>query len=97
MTIAIDLARETLMHTDRKRVPPVAPRFLMRAVAAGSDVAARLFGVVPLVTRGQLDWLEWNVRIDTSKAERVLGFQPTPLADGVALTVASLRREGLVP
>jgi nucleoside-diphosphate-sugar epimerase len=41
--------------------------------------------------------MQWNVRVDSKKAQAELGFAPMSLSDGVALTVAYLRREGLVP
>jgi dihydroflavonol-4-reductase len=92
-----DLAREILAQSDDKRLPPTAPRWLVQAVASGSELAAKYLGVSPLIAKGQLHFLEWDVRVDARKAERELGFRPTALADGVAMTVAFLRRERLIP
>jgi dihydroflavonol-4-reductase len=79
------------------KVPNVAPRWLMQAVAHGSAPLARAFGFRPLIAPGQLSFLLWNPRIDTSKAERELGFTATPLDVGVRQTVEFLRSESLVP
>lgn len=79
------------------KVPGVAPRWLMQAVAHGSAPLARAFGFRPLIAPGQLSFLLWNPRIDTSKAERDLEFAPTPLDVGVRQTIEFLRSEGLVP
>jgi dihydroflavonol-4-reductase len=35
--------------------------------------------------------------VDSGKAQRELGFRPTPLEEGVARTVAFLREQKLVP
>lgn len=91
------LAQEILAQSDLRNVPPVAPSWLVKGVAAGSEIAAKLFGVDPLIAKGQVEFLQWNVKVDSSKAQRVLGFKPTALADGIALTIAALRKEGLVP
>jgi dihydroflavonol-4-reductase len=79
------------------KVPSVAPRWLMQAVAHGTAPLARAFGFRPLIAPGQLSFLLWNPRIDTTKAQRELAFEPTPLETGVKLTVDFLRDEGLVP
>lgn len=79
------------------RVPPVAPAWLMGAVATSMEALGRWFGVAPLIARGQFDFLQWFVDVDTAKAQAELRFTPTPLGEGVAKTVAFLRAEGLVP
>jgi dihydroflavonol-4-reductase len=78
-------------------VPPTAPVFVLKALATVSAPAARVFGFTPIIAPGQLSFLLWNARVDASKARRELGFQPTPLAEGVARTVAFLREQRLVP
>jgi nucleoside-diphosphate-sugar epimerase len=96
-----ELAREILAQSDDRALPPTAPRWLVQGVATGSELAAKYLGkylgASPLIAKGQLHFLEWNVRVDSRKAQRELGFRPTALADGVAITVAFLRKEGLVP
>lgn len=80
-----------------KRVPPRAPLWVLRALAAVSAPFARTFGFTPLVAPGQVSFLTWDARVDASKAKRELGFAPTSLAEGVRRTIAFLREEGLVP
>lgn len=92
-----ELAREILAQSDLRRVPPTAPTWLMRGLAKGGERVAKLLDVPPLIAEGQLTFMQWNVRVDSSKAQDELGFRPTPLADGIALTIAFLRKEGLVP
>jgi len=92
------LAQEILRAAGRHgRAPPVLPGLLARALAAGGAPLARTFHFTPLLAPGQLSFVMWDVRIDAGKAQRELGFTPTPLAEGVTETVAFLRAEGLVP
>jgi dihydroflavonol-4-reductase len=91
------LARAIADAAGLKKVPPVGPAWLLGAVAHASAPPARLFGFTPLIAPGQLSFLLWDVRCDTTKAEAELGFVPTPLEDGVARTVAWLREAGRLP
>ncbi len=91
------LAGATLQAAGGGRPPPTGPAFLLQGLAAVSEPLARVFGFTPLVARGQLSFMLWDARVDASKARRELGFRPTPLAEGVARTVAFLREQKLVP
>jgi dihydroflavonol-4-reductase len=73
-----------------RRAPGVGPAWLLQALARGTAPLARTFGFAPLIAPGELSFLLWNVSVDASKAKRVLGFQPTTLAEGVQKTVAAL-------
>jgi dihydroflavonol-4-reductase len=81
---------------DRRRLPPRAPVWLVRALAASSAPLARTFGFKPLVAPGQLSFLLWDVRVDATKAKRDLGYVPVPLEEGVDRTISFLREEKLV-
>lgn len=89
-------AEEVLRHSDGRRVPLTAPKPLLEAMTFFLEPLARLFRFTPLLTRDQLHFLTWSAQVDASKAQRELGFQPTPLRDGIASTVAALRAQGLV-
>lgn len=90
------LAEEIARQAGVKR-PRNGPVWLVRSLAAVSAPLARMFRFRPLVAPGQLSFLLWNARVDASKARAVLGFQPTPLARGVEMTIAFLREKGLAP
>lgn len=92
-----ELAVAILQTVGEKRVPPIAPAVLMKLLATVSAPLARAFGFTPLISPGQLSFLLWNARVDAGKAQRELGFQPTPLAEGISRTVAFLHQQGLVP
>lgn len=92
------LGRAILAYADPKRsAPPTAPAWVMHTLAAVSAPLARVFGFTPLIAPGQLSFVLWDARVDASKARRELGFEPVPLATGVAKTVDFLRAESLVP
>lgn len=82
---------------ETRRLPPLAPAWLVRALAASSAPLARTFGFKPLVAPGPLSFLLWDVRVDATKARQQLGYEAVPLADGVERTIAFLRAERLVP
>jgi dihydroflavonol-4-reductase len=84
------LARAVVDAGRRGRVPPVLPVPAARAVAALSEGAARAFGLPPLLARGQLHFLLWDARPDSTRAQDELGWEPTPLEDGVRAAVAAL-------
>ena len=50
-----------------------------------------LFGGMPLVTRGAVEIFRHDWSLDSSDAVRELGYTLTPLADGVARTLESMR------
>jgi len=82
---------ELALDGSGKRVPPTGPPWLLKALAGVSEPVAKLFGVRPLVPKGALAFFGWQVRVDSSKAQRELGYEPMPLADGVANAVADIR------
>ena len=70
-------------------VPPVLPVPAAKALAAAGEAIARLTGVTPLISRGQLHFVLWNAAPDSSKAQDELGWEPTPLEDGLAATLGA--------
>lgn len=96
ITIA-ELIQQIARAAGLPKIPKVAPEWLLKSVANASAPLARMFGFTPMIAPGQLTFLLWSAHIDASKAQRELGFNPTPAADGVARTVRFLRDQGLVP
>jgi dihydroflavonol-4-reductase len=79
------------------RVPPTAPYWLLKTIATVNAPIARWINRPPLIAHGQLTFLMWSAHADSSKAQREIGFTPTPVKDGVKRTVAFLRAEGIAP
>jgi dihydroflavonol-4-reductase len=74
----------------RGRVPPVMPEPVAKALAAGGEALSRVVRRRPLLPRGQLHFFLWDPRPQSGKAQRELGWTPTPLEDGLAATIRNL-------
>ncbi|WP_131767065.1 NAD-dependent epimerase/dehydratase family protein [Candidatus Protofrankia californiensis] len=86
----MQLARTVVSVTGRGRAPVVTmPAGVATAVAAAGEALARVTHRPPLMARGQLQFLLWNAVPDSARAQRELGWKPTPLDEGVRRTVAA--------
>lgn len=85
-----ELAETVVRVAGRGRVPFQLPPRAARAMAAAGEGLSRLIGKPPLVSRGQVYFFSWNARPDSSKAQRELGWAPTPLDEGIRATLAGL-------
>lgn len=83
-----ELAQTVVRVAGSGRVPPVMPVPVARAAAALGDALAARFGITPLISRGQLDFLLWNAAPDSTRAQEELGWEPTPLEDGIRASLA---------
>jgi nucleoside-diphosphate-sugar epimerase len=73
---------------------PLAP---MLAVAAVVEDVCTALKVTPPIYRRRMDFFHSDSAFDTSRARRVLGWEPrVSLEEGVALTLAAYRKAGLV-
>ena len=91
-----EIAAAAVEEAGRGRVPVTLPAPVARAVAAGGEGLSRLIRRPPLLGRGQLTFLLWEARADSSKARRELGVEFRPWRDGVRETVRWMLAEGLV-
>jgi dihydroflavonol-4-reductase len=65
-------------------------------LAVGGEAVSRVARRPPLIGRGQLTFLLWEARADSSKAQSELDFRPTPWREGIARTVRWMLDEGRV-
>lgn len=79
-------------HTGR-RPPRRLPYALATALGAIEEGRARMFGGTPLVTRATVDIFRHDWPLDSSKAQRELGYRIRPLADGIEHLLASRAAE----
>jgi dihydroflavonol-4-reductase len=84
------LAEEVVRVAGRGRVPPVMPVPVAKVFAATGEAVSRVIRKPPMLARGQLHFFQWQARADSSKAQRELGFTPTPLEDGVRRTLEEM-------
>ncbi len=89
LTIAVDEA-------DRGRVPPTMPLSLAKGMAGAGEAISRVIRRPPLLGRGQLHFLQWQARADSSKATSELGVEFTPLEEGIRQTVRWMIEAGRV-
>jgi dihydroflavonol-4-reductase len=85
-----DLAETVARVAGRGRVPGVLPVQAAKAFATLGEGVARVVRKPPLLPKGQLTFLLWNARPDSTKAQQELGWRPTPLEQGVARSLESL-------
>ena len=86
----VDLAREVVRIAGRGRVPPTMPVPVARAFAAAGEAVSRVIKRPPMLARGQLHFFQWQAKADASKAQRELGFEPTPLEEGLRRTLDAM-------
>jgi nucleoside-diphosphate-sugar epimerase len=85
-----DIAETVKEVAGRGRVPPVMPIPVAKAVAGIGAGVSRVIRRPPLLPRGQLTYILWQAQPDSSKAQRELGWQMTPLDEGVRRTLDAM-------
>jgi nucleoside-diphosphate-sugar epimerase len=85
-----DLAETAKRIAGRGRVPPTMPVPVAKAIASVGAGISRVIRRPPLLPKGQLTYFLWQARPDSSKAQRELGWKPTPLDEGVHRTLHSM-------
>jgi NAD+-dependent farnesol dehydrogenase len=73
-----------------RRAPMRIPFPVADLLGAAEELRVTLFGGTPLVTRGAVEIFRHDWSLDSGDAVRDLGYTITPLADGIARTVASI-------
>lgn len=86
----VELAELAVRVAGRGTVPRALPAPLAEAIAGFGAAVARITRRPPLLPRGQLTFLRWNARPDSSKARSELGWEPTPLEGGMRRTLEHL-------
>jgi dihydroflavonol-4-reductase len=85
-----ELAETAKRIAGRGRVPPTMPVPVAKAIAGAGEGISRVIRRPPLLPKGQLTYFLWQARPDSSKAQRELGWETTPLDEGVRETLDSL-------
>jgi nucleoside-diphosphate-sugar epimerase len=85
-----EFAETVVRIAGRGRVPPTLPVPLARAMAAAGEAVSGVIRRPPLLSQGQLHYFLWDAHPDSSKAQRDLGWQPTPIEEGIQRTLAAM-------
>ncbi|MGH2966522.1 MAG: NAD-dependent epimerase/dehydratase family protein [Solirubrobacterales bacterium] len=89
LTVAVDEA-------GRGWVPFAMPVPLARGLAAGGEALSRVIRRPPLLGSGQLTFLLWQARADSSRARSELGVEFRPWEEGVRETVRWMAQTGRI-
>ena len=82
---------EIVQRLTGRRPPPRIPYPVADLLGAAEELRVTLFGGTPLLTRGAVEIFRHDWSLDSSEAVSELGYTVTPLADGVAHTLRSIR------
>jgi nucleoside-diphosphate-sugar epimerase len=85
-----ELAETVVRVAGRGRVPPVLPVPLARVFAGVGEGVSRVIRRPPMLSRGQLYYFRWEAHPDSTRAQKELGWEPTPLEDGVRRTLQEM-------
>ena len=85
-----DLAETVVKVAGRGRVPPMMPVPVAKAIAGAGEGISRVIRRPPMLARGQLTYFLWQAHPDSSKAQRELGWTPTPLEVGIRRTLEEM-------
>jgi dihydroflavonol-4-reductase len=91
-----ELCAAAVEAAGRGRVPPTLPTGLARALATAGEGFSRLIRRPPLIGRGQLHFVLWQARADSTRAQSELDFHPTPWREGIPRTVRWMLDSGRV-
>ncbi len=91
------LIQEVGRQLDRPTPSRPMPASVLRIYARVLDLVSRLTRQPPSVTPVAAAFTSHHLQVDSSKAERELGYRSTPLPQLLADTIAWLRAEGLMP
>jgi hypothetical protein len=84
---------EIVRELTGRRLPRRLPTALARFAGAMYELRASMNGRPPLLTAGTVEILTRDWPLDSSLALQELGYRITPLREGVAAVVQSLRAE----
>jgi dihydroflavonol-4-reductase len=89
LSVAVDEA-------GRGWVPPAMPVPLARGLASAGEAVSRLIRRPPLLGSGQLTFLLWQARADSTKATAELGVEFRPWEEGIRSTVRWMAETGRI-
>jgi len=92
-----DICATAVDEAGSGRVPRVLPEPAALALSRLTETVARVTGKPPLLPRGQLDFLRWRARANSSKLRAELGVEPLGWEEAVRKTVRWILAGGVLP
>jgi dihydroflavonol-4-reductase len=89
-----ELLSVAVQEAGRGWVPPTLPVAMAKTMATAGEAVSRLIRRPPLLGAGQLHFLLWQARADSSRAREELGVEFTPWEEGIPSTVRWMIDEG---
>ena len=81
---------EIVQQITGRRPPPRIPFPIAALMGAAEEMRVTLFGGTPLITRGAVEIFRHDWSLDSTDAIRELGYNVTPIDEGIARTVRSI-------
>jgi dihydroflavonol-4-reductase len=91
-----EMAQVVVDEAGRGRVPRTLPVGAAKALTRVGEAVSRVIRRPPLIGSGQLTFLLWQARADSSKAQAELGVSFTPWEEGLRRTVRWMIESGQV-
>lgn len=85
-----ELATLLVAECPSAKVPMTLPLWLAKIVSAGGESLAKIRKKPPLIPNGQLIFLQWQAKPQSTKAHEELGWTTTPTAEAIAETMRAL-------
>lgn len=85
-----EMAELVVRELGLRRVPPVMPRPVAGLVASLGELLSGVTKRPPLLAKGQLYFVSWGARPSSARAQRELGWRPTPFEEGLRSTIRFL-------
>lgn len=92
-----EVCRVAVEEAGRGRVPVALPERVARVLSRAGEALARHTGKPPLIPAGQLEFLLWEARADSSRARRELGIEPLDWREAVRRTTRWVLERGQTP
>jgi dihydroflavonol-4-reductase len=91
-----ELLAVAVEEAGRGWVPPAMPVPLAKGLATAGEALSRIIRRPPLLGSGQLTFLLWQARADSSKATSELGVEFRPWEEGIRATVRWMAETGRI-
>ena len=92
----VEILEVAVDEAGRGRVPWTLSPGLAGAMAGAGEAVSRVIRRPPLLGKGQLHFLQWQARVDNTKAREELGVDLRPWEDGIRETVRWMADEGRI-